>query len=69
MIQCLRPFCFKRDLVELKSLSQRLEVCLDMLKFVLEVISKEKNRLSEVGNFPRKGGGSLESLKYQAFPC
>jgi len=39
-----------------------------MLKFVIEEIPKEKNRLSEIGSFPRKGGGSLGSLKYQAFP-
>jgi len=36
---------------------------------VLKVIPKEKNKWSEVGNFPRKGGGSLGSLNYQAFPC
>jgi len=36
---------------------------------VIKVISKKKDRWGEVGNFPGKGGGSLESLKYQAFPC
>jgi len=36
---------------------------------VIKVISKKKDRWSEVGNFPGKGGGSLGSLKYQAFPC
>jgi len=35
-----------------------------MFNFVLEVIAKEKNRWSEVGNFPRKRGGSLGSFKY-----
>jgi len=58
----------KRDFVEFKPLSLRLEVCLNMLKFVLEVIPKEKIRLSEIGSFPGNGGGSLRSLKYQTFP-
>jgi len=35
---------------------------------MLEVFSKEKIRWGEVGNFLGKGGGSLESLKYQVFP-
>jgi len=34
---------------------------------VIKVIFKKKDRWSEVGNFPAKGGGSLGSLKYQVF--
>jgi len=36
---------------------------------VIKVIFKKKDRWSEIGNFPGKGGGSLGSLKYQVFPC
>jgi len=35
---------------------------------VLKAIYHNKDKWSNVGRFPRKGGGSLGSLKYQAFP-
>ena len=36
--------------------------------YVLEAIYQKKYRWSTVRRFPGKGGGSLGSLKYQAFP-
>jgi len=36
--------------------------------YVLKVSYHNKDRWSNVGRFPGKGGGSLGSLKYQAFP-
>jgi len=36
--------------------------------YVLETIYQKKDRWSTVGRFQGKGGGSLGSLKYQAFP-
>jgi len=36
--------------------------------YVLEEIYQKKDIWSTIGRFPRKGGGSLGSLKYQAFP-
>jgi len=36
--------------------------------YVLEAIYQNKDRWTTVGRFPGKGGGSLGSLKYQAFP-
>jgi len=35
--------------------------------YVLEAIYQKKDRWSTVGRFPGKGGGSLGSIKYQAF--
>jgi len=35
---------------------------------VLKEIYHKKDRCSNVGRFPEKGGGSLGSLRYQAFP-
>jgi len=39
-----------------------------MLKLCVKSYYCKKDRLSSGGRFPRKGGGSLGSLKYQAFP-
>jgi len=36
--------------------------------YVLKAIYHKKDRWSNVGRLPGKGGGSLGSLKYQAFP-
>ena len=36
--------------------------------YVFEAIYQKKDRWNTVGRFPGKGGGSLGSLKYQAFP-
>jgi len=40
-----------------------------MLKLCVKSYYYKKDRLSNVGRFLGKGGGSLGSLKYQAFPC
>ena len=60
--------CFKRYFIDFISLSLEWEEWADIIKVVLKVIYLKKDRCSNEGRFPGKGGESLGSLKYQAFP-